>query len=53
MPEEQSLWEGSCFIFDNRLALNSSLEKLEEGVIDSEWKHKKRQEFIERNGLSP
>lgn len=31
VPEEQSLWDGECFVFDNRVAVNS---KLEQGRFD-------------------
>lgn len=27
VPEEQSTWEGECFVFDNRVAVNHRLEK--------------------------
>ena len=27
MPKEESLWEGECFVFDNRVAVNHDLEK--------------------------
>lgn len=27
VPKEQSLWEGDCFVFDNRVAVNHDLEK--------------------------
>jgi UPF0176 protein len=27
IPEAQSLWEGECFVFDNRVAVNHKLEK--------------------------
>ncbi len=27
VPQEQSLWHGECFVFDNRVAVNHSLEK--------------------------
>ncbi|MFB9887424.1 oxygen-dependent tRNA uridine(34) hydroxylase TrhO [Balneatrix alpica] len=27
VPEEQSLWQGDCFVFDNRVAVNHRLEK--------------------------
>ena len=27
VPEEQSIWEGECFVFDNRVAVNHRLEK--------------------------
>lgn len=27
VPESESLWQGECFVFDNRVAVNHSLEK--------------------------
>lgn len=27
VPKEQSLWQGDCFVFDNRVAVNHDLEK--------------------------
>lgn len=27
VPKEESLWEGDCFVFDNRVAVNHELEK--------------------------
>lgn len=27
VPEEESLWQGECFVFDNRVAVNQNLEK--------------------------
>ena len=27
VPEEQSAWEGECFVFDNRVSVDHSLEK--------------------------
>ena len=27
VPEEDSKWEGDCFVFDRRVALNSQLEE--------------------------
>lgn len=27
VPQSESLWEGDCFVFDNRVAVNHSLEK--------------------------
>lgn len=27
VPEENSLWEGECFVFDNRVSVNHALEK--------------------------
>ncbi len=29
VPKEDSLWEGDCFVFDNRVAVNHDLEKSE------------------------
>lgn len=31
VPEEESLWRGQCFVFDNRVAVNHSLQK---GIYD-------------------
>jgi len=31
VPKEESLWEGECFVFDNRVSVNHALEK---GVYD-------------------
>lgn len=31
VPEEESLWRGECFVFDNRVAVNHSLQK---GIYD-------------------
>jgi UPF0176 protein len=28
MPENESLWEGSCFVFDDRVAVNNKLERV-------------------------
>lgn len=39
IPEEQSKWQGSCFVFDERVALDGKLNSLEEGSIDKEWKN--------------
>ena len=27
MPEDQSLWNGECFVFDERVAVNQNLER--------------------------
>ncbi|MDH3327240.1 MAG: rhodanese-related sulfurtransferase [Gammaproteobacteria bacterium] len=27
VPEDQSMWEGECFVFDNRVSVNHALEK--------------------------
>ncbi|KTD18763.1 rhodanese domain protein [Legionella lansingensis] len=42
IPKEESLWEGTCFVFDNRVAVDSDLHGLEVGSIDREWKNKNR-----------
>ncbi|KTD17894.1 oxygen-dependent tRNA uridine(34) hydroxylase TrhO [Legionella jordanis] len=42
MPKEKSLWEGTCFVFDNRVAVDDNLNGLEVGSIDLEWKNKNR-----------
>jgi UPF0176 protein len=44
-PDERSKWEGSCFVFDERVALDSHLNSLPKGSIDTEWKNnnKKKQ----------
>ena len=31
VPKEESMWEGECFVFDNRVAVNHDLEK---GIYD-------------------
>lgn len=31
VPEEESLWQGECFVFDNRVSVNHDLEK---GIYD-------------------
>ena len=31
VPEEESMWEGECFVFDNRVSVNHQLEK---GIYD-------------------
>lgn len=42
MPPEKSLWDGACFVFDDRLAVDHQLNKVETGLIDPDWKHKNR-----------
>jgi UPF0176 protein len=32
IPQDQSLWDGGCFVFDNRIAVDSSLHKIEGAV---------------------
>lgn len=41
-PKEESLWEGACFVFDDRMAVDGQLNAVEKGLIDSDWKHKNR-----------
>lgn len=41
-PEASSLWKGTCFVFDDRMALDASLKKVPPGTIDKDWKHKNR-----------
>ncbi|WP_419420376.1 rhodanese-related sulfurtransferase [Legionella sp. D16C41] len=42
IPVENSKWEGSCFVFDDRVALDHNLKSLAKGSIDTEWKNKNR-----------
>ncbi len=42
IPQEDSLWEGSCFVFDDRVAVDKELCSLKQGSIDKEWKNKHR-----------
>lgn len=42
IPENDSIWEGTCFVFDDRIALDSQLNGLTKGSIDSEWKNNHR-----------
>lgn len=37
-----SLWEGKCFVFDNRVAIDHNLRELIPGSIDLQWKNKHR-----------
>jgi len=46
MPKETSLWEGSCFVFDDRVAVDADLNALPDGSIDKEWKNKYREKEI-------
>ncbi|MBA2657631.1 MAG: rhodanese-related sulfurtransferase [Tatlockia sp.] len=47
IPEEESLWEGSCFVFDDRVALDKNLNSHERGSIDSEWKNSYKKSKLE------
>jgi UPF0176 protein len=48
VPEEESLWRGECFVFDNRVAVNHKLEK---GIYDQ--CHGCRYPITEDDKLSP
>jgi UPF0176 protein len=48
VPEEESLWRGECFVFDNRVAVNHNLEK---GIYDQ--CHGCRFPITEEDKLSP
>lgn len=48
VPEEESLWRGECFVFDNRVAVNHKLEK---GIYDQ--CHGCRFPITEEDKLSP
>lgn len=45
-----SLWEGSCFVFDNRVAVDPMLNPVPVGSIDKEWKNKNRKKSINCGG---
>lgn len=47
VPESESLWQGECFVFDNRVSVNHKLEK---GVYD--LCHACRMPITEQNKLS-
>lgn len=47
IPANQSLWQGSCFVFDNRVAVDGNLDSLDKGSIDLEWKNKYREQLLE------
>ncbi|MCX7114773.1 MAG: rhodanese-related sulfurtransferase [Gammaproteobacteria bacterium] len=36
VPEAESMWEGDCFVFDNRVAVDSHLEKVP-GAVSTKW----------------
>ncbi|MFA5960241.1 MAG: rhodanese-related sulfurtransferase [Tatlockia sp.] len=46
IPESNSLWEGSCFVFDDRVALDATLSSHEPGSIDTEWKNNHRKKHM-------
>lgn len=39
MNDSDSKWQGSCFVFDDRVALDSNLNSLPKGSIDGDWKN--------------
>jgi UPF0176 protein len=41
MPKEQSLWEGQCFVFDNRMAVDEDLARVYP-QLPLEYKHEYR-----------
>lgn len=38
-PKNESQWQGTCFVFDERVALDNQLDNLEKGSIDTDWKN--------------
>lgn len=36
MPEEKSLWQGNCFVFDNRIEVDHHLEAVP-GAVSTKW----------------
>lgn len=50
IAEGESKWEGSCFVFDDRIALDKKLNSHEKGSIDSEWKNKHRKKQVNSSG---
>lgn len=45
IAEKDSLWEGSCFVFDERVALDATLNSLPKGSIDKEWKNNSKKKI--------
>jgi UPF0176 protein len=52
IPADKSKWQGSCFVFDERVAVDATLKPLKKGSIDKEWKNnnKKKQPNIGAEG---
>lgn len=44
MDKEKSKWQGECFVFDNRVALDQELASPPPGSIDIEWKNNHKRE---------
>lgn len=57
VPEQQSLWQGECFVFDNRVAVNHQLEKGSydqcHGCRHPITEQDKQSEFYERGVACP
>lgn len=45
VPDEKSTWEGACFVFDERVAIDKDLQSLAKGSIDIEWKNKNKKKL--------
>lgn len=43
MPKEESLWEGQCFVFDNRVAVDADLERVYP-QLPLDYKHDRKKE---------
>lgn len=42
ISKKDSQWQGSCFVFDDRVAVDANLDPVEAGSIDKEWKNKNK-----------
>lgn len=45
--EKDSIWNGYCFVFDNRVAIDQDLQPLPKNLIDKEWKNKHRKKYYD------
>lgn len=45
---DKSLWQGTCFVFDDRVALDSQLNSLAKGSIDSDWKNNNKKKALNK-----
>lgn len=43
MPKEESLWEGQCFVFDNRVAVDDQLNRVYP-QLPLDYKHDRNKE---------
>ena len=41
IPEQESLWEGQCFVFDDRVAVDHNLQRVQP-QLSKDYKHEKR-----------